>query len=57
LLLLVRHSRYFGNHELIVENLRLQEMAAGRAYETAYIMTRLKLDGATGSTIAPIAVR
>jgi kynurenine formamidase len=46
-----------ANGVYIVENLRLQELAAGHAYETAYIMTPLKIDGATGSTIAPIAVR
>jgi kynurenine formamidase len=46
-----------ANGVYIVENLRLEEMAAAHAYETAYIMTPLKIDGATGSTIAPIAVR
>jgi len=40
-----------------VENLKLEQMAAERAYETAYIMTPLKIEGGTGSTIAPIAVR
>jgi len=32
-------------------------IAAEQAYETAYIMTPLKIEGGTGSTIAPIAVR
>jgi kynurenine formamidase len=41
----------------LVENLKLDQLAAEHAYETAYIMTPLKIDGATGSTIAPIAVR
>jgi len=41
----------------LVENLKLEQMAAERAYETAYIMTPLKIEGGTGSTIAPIAVR
>ena len=41
----------------LVENLKLEQLAAGHAYETAYIMTPLKIDGATGSTIDPIAVR
>jgi kynurenine formamidase len=41
----------------IVENLKLDELAAARAYETAYIMEVLKIKGGTGSTIAPIAVR
>jgi kynurenine formamidase len=41
----------------LVENLKLDQLAAEHAYETAYIMTPLKIDGATGSTIDPIAVR
>jgi kynurenine formamidase len=41
----------------LVENLKLEPLAAAHAYETAYIMTPLKIDGATGSTIDPIAVR
>ncbi|HLJ24343.1 MAG TPA: cyclase family protein [Candidatus Acidoferrales bacterium] len=41
----------------LVENLRLEQLAAEHAYEAAYIMTPLKIDGATGSTIDPIAVR
>ena len=41
----------------IVENLKLDELSAARAYETAYIMEVLKIKGGTGSTIAPIAVR
>jgi kynurenine formamidase len=41
----------------LVENLRLEQLAAEHAYETAYIMTPLKIEGGTGSTIAPIAVR
>jgi kynurenine formamidase len=41
----------------LVENLKLEQMAAEHAYETAYIMTPLKIEGGTGSTIAPIAVR
>lgn len=45
------------NGVYLVENLRLEPLAAARAYETAYIMEPLKIEGATGSTIAPIAVR
>lgn len=41
----------------IVENLRLDQISAARAYETAFIMEPLKIQGGTGSTIAPIAVR
>jgi kynurenine formamidase len=46
-----------ANGVYLVENLRLEPLAAARAYETAYIMTPLKIEGGTGSTIDPIAVR
>jgi kynurenine formamidase len=45
------------NGVYLVENLKLEQLAAERAYETAYIMTPLKIEGGTGSTIDPIAVR
>lgn len=45
----------YGIH--LLENLRLDELAAQRAYEFALIVQPLKLVGATGSTVAPIAVR
>ncbi|MGH9679194.1 MAG: cyclase family protein, partial [Candidatus Acidiferrales bacterium] len=45
------------NGVFLVENLNLERLAAERAYETAYIMGTLKIEGGTGSTIAPIAVR
>jgi kynurenine formamidase len=41
----------------LLENLRLDELAAKRAYEFAFIVQPLKLEGATGSTVAPVAVR
>ncbi len=46
---------FYGIH--LLENLRLDELAAQRAYEFALIVQPLKLVGATGSTVAPIAVR
>jgi len=46
-----------ANGVYLVENLKLEELAASHSYETAYIMTPLKIEGGTGSTIAPIAVR
>ncbi len=39
------------------ENLKLDELASKRVYEFAFVMQPLKLKGATGSTVAPIAVR
>ena len=45
------------NGIFLLENLRLDELAAQRVYEFALIVEPLKLVGATGSTVAPIAVR
>jgi kynurenine formamidase len=41
----------------LLENLKLDEMAAKRIYEFAFILEPLKIQGATGSTVAPIAIR
>ena len=41
----------------LLENLRLDQLAAKRAYEFALIVEPLKIKGATGSTVAPIAIR
>ena len=41
----------------LLENLKLEELAAARAYEFALVVQPLKIQGATGSTVAPIAVR
>ncbi len=41
----------------LLENLRLEELAAKRVYEFAFVMQPLKLQGFTGSTVAPIAIR
>jgi len=41
----------------LLENLKLDELAARRAYEFALIVEPLKIQGGTGSTVAPIAVR
>ena len=48
-LLLVRHGIY------IVENLNLEELAARRAYEFLFVCVPLKLVGATGSPVRPLA--
>ena len=45
------------NGIFLLENLRLDELAAARAYEFALIVQPLKLTGATGSTVAPTAIR
>jgi kynurenine formamidase len=41
----------------LLENLKLDELAAKGAYEFAFIMQPLKIQGGTGSTVAPVAVR
>jgi kynurenine formamidase len=41
----------------LLENLRLDELAARGALEFALILQPLKIQGATGSTVAPMAIR
>ena len=41
----------------LLENLKLDEVAASRTYEFAFVIQPLKIQGGTGSTVAPIAVR
>jgi kynurenine formamidase len=41
----------------LLENLKLDELVAKQAYEFALILEPLKIQGGTGSTVAPIAVR
>jgi kynurenine formamidase len=41
----------------LLENLKLDDLAARNAYEFALIVEPLKIEGGTGSTVAPIAIR
>jgi kynurenine formamidase len=41
----------------LLENVRLDELAAKRVYEFALIVQPLKIEGGTGSTVAPMAIR
>jgi kynurenine formamidase len=41
----------------LLENLKLDELAAKGVYEFAFIIQPLKIQGGTGSTVAPIAIR
>ncbi len=41
----------------LLENMKLDELAAKRVHEFAFIVQPLKMQGFTGSTVAPIAVR
>jgi kynurenine formamidase len=41
----------------LLENLRLDELAASGTHEFAFVIEPLKIQGGTGSTVAPIAIR
>ena len=41
----------------LLENVKLDALAAGRIHEFALIVQPLKIQGGTGSTVAPIALR
>ena len=41
----------------LLENLKFDELAAKQVYEFAFVMQPLKLQGGTGSTVSPVAVR
>ena len=52
------HSLMLIQHGIILlENLKLEKLAAAGAHETAFIMQPLKIRGATGSAVAPVAIR
>jgi kynurenine formamidase len=50
-MMLIQHGIY------LLENLRLADLAAAEVYEFAFITQPLKLKGATGSAVAPVAIR
>ena len=41
----------------LLENLKLDRMATDQVYESAFIIQPLKMQGGTGSTVAPVAIR
>ena len=41
----------------LLENLKLDELAAKSIHEFAFVMQPLKIQGGTGSTVAPVAIR
>jgi kynurenine formamidase len=41
----------------LLENLKLDELAAKQVYEFAFVMQPMKVQGFTGSTVAPVAIR
>lgn len=50
-MLLIQHGIY------MIENMELQALAEAKVYEFAFVMQPLKLKGATGAAVAPIAIR
>ena len=52
------HSIFLIQHGIhLLENLKLESLVAARAYEFAFVVQPLKLKGATGSTVVPVAIR
>ena len=41
----------------LLENMKLDELVAKKVYEFAFTMQPLKIQGASGSTVAPAAIR
>lgn len=41
----------------LLENLKLDELSAKRVHEFAFVMQPLKIQGGSGSTVAPVAIR
>jgi kynurenine formamidase len=41
----------------LLENMKLDELAQKQVYEFAFVMQPLKIQGGSGSTVAPIAIR
>ena len=58
----VRRRRRIESHSGVVngihlvERMKLDELAASGVYEFAFIVQPLKIQGATGSTVVPVAV-
>jgi kynurenine formamidase len=46
-----------ANGILMLENTKLEELAAKKVQEFAFMMQPLKIQGGTGSTVAPVAIR
>jgi kynurenine formamidase len=45
-----------GHGIYIIENLRLEELAAAKAHRFTFVCTPLKFVGATGSPVRPLAL-
>ncbi len=45
------------NGIFLLENMKLDELAANKVYEFAFMVQPLKIKGGSGSTVAPVAIR
>ena len=50
-MMLIQHGIY------LIENPKLEALAAARACEFAFVVQPLKIKGGSGSAVAPIAIR
>ena len=50
-MMLIEHGIY------LIENMKLDAIAAASVYEFLFIVQPLKIKGATGSAVAPVAIR
>ena len=50
-MMLIEHGIY------LMENMKLDAIAAASVYEFLFIVQPLKIKGATGSAVAPVAIR
>jgi kynurenine formamidase len=41
----------------MLKNMKLDELSTKQAYEFTFVMPPIKLQGGTGSTVAPVAIR
>ena len=41
----------------LLENMKLDDLAAKQVYEFAFLMQPMKMQGASGSTVTPVAIR
>ena len=41
----------------LLENMKLADLAAKQVYEFAFLMQPMKMQGASGSTVTPVAIR
>ena len=50
-MMLIEHGIY------LIENMELEALAAAKVYEFLFMVQPLKIQGATGSAVAPVAIQ